>query len=358
MKQFILLLLACTSILPVSAQKIQADQTTIDLGQVIFRQPATATFQLQNKSNHKLIIQQVRISCGCTAVNYQTTPIPAGETFQIQATYDAATMGHFNKQIALFTSAAKKPTILNLRGIVVDKVIDYSGDYPYTLGTIRADKNNIEFDNVNLGEQPIQKIYIINTSDKTLQPVLMHLPAYLTAQISPSTLQPGKQGTATITLHSSQLHDFGLTQSTIYLGEKPGDHVSQAKSITVNAILLPAVNTQPTAPGAQPAIQLSDNKIILTPVGKKKLKGEITIHNNGAETLEIQRLQLFTTGIQLSLTNKEILPGKTEKLRITANINDFNKLQNTPRLLIITNDPNNLKLTLNIESSPHSTLNS
>jgi hypothetical protein len=36
----------------------------------------------------------------------------------------------------------------------------------------------------------VQRIHIMNPTDEVLQPVVLHLPPYLTAQVSPSKLAP------------------------------------------------------------------------------------------------------------------------------------------------------------------------
>ena len=74
-----------------------------------------------------------------------------------------------------------------MKGVVVDKLIDFTGKYDYTIGSVRTDNNNIEFDDVNVGDMPIQKIHIINSGSESVSPVVMHLPDYLTASVS---LQP------------------------------------------------------------------------------------------------------------------------------------------------------------------------
>lgn len=333
-----------------SAQRVTVEQDVVDLGQVLFQSPATAEFILKNKGGDRLSIRQVRTSCGCTTVTYPHEEIPAGQQFKISAVYDAQTMGHFQKQVALYTTSSSQPVVLTLRGVVVEELVDYSGDYPYSIGQLRTDCNEIEFDDVNSGELPVKKIHIINASDKTSQPVLMHLPAYLSAQVSPSRIPPGKSGVATIILHSDKLRDFGLTQTTIYLGENPGDKVSQEKSINVSAILLPSnFNQQFEENQPSPKIRISTTNLQLSqPSNKNKRKGEITIENIGTAPLEISRLQMFTLGLQLSLSAKTIDPGKSAKLKISGDIRQLKSLQNKPRVLIITNDPQHPKIIINI----------
>lgn len=349
-KRFFLLLLLSALMLQSSAQRVTAEQDIIDLGQVLFRNPAVAEFILKNKGSDRLTIQKVRTSCGCTSVSFPHEEIAGGQQFKVSAVYDAQTMGHFQKQIGIYTNASSKPIVLTLRGVVVDEVVDYSGDYPYEVGSLRTDCKTIEFDDVSSGDRPLKKIHIMNASDRTVQPVMMHLPNYLSAQISPSKLAPGKSGVATIMLESEHLRDFGLTQTTIYLGEKPGDKVSQEKSLEVSAILLPSnFDTEMEGSGVGPKIHLSTTNLMLSqPANKNKRKAEILIENIGNAPLEISRLQMFTVGLQVSLSGKVVQPGKSVKLKVSGDIRELKALQTKPRVLMITNDVEQPKVIINI----------
>ena len=51
--------------LPISAQKLQVIDKTIDCGKVEYNKPVTATFKMKNKGSKRLTISDVRVSCGC-----------------------------------------------------------------------------------------------------------------------------------------------------------------------------------------------------------------------------------------------------------------------------------------------------
>ena len=132
--------------------------------------------------------------------------------------------------------------MLTLKGIVVDEVIDFTGDYPLALGDLLVDINSVEFDEVNQGDRPVAKIHILNNTDQTVQPIVMHTPDYIQAEVSPSKIRAGRSGVALITLDTRKINDFGLTQTTVYLGRQPGDRVAPNKQIDISAVLLPSFN--------------------------------------------------------------------------------------------------------------------
>ena len=165
------ILLASLMFVPAAlwAQNLKVANTTIDCGQVAYQSPTTADFEITNKSGKSVVIKNVKKSCGCTEVEYPTDPIVDGETFAVKVTYDGMTMGHFNKFVALYTDGDDEPLELRMKGVVVDEVVDFAGSFPFMLGTIAADLNDIEFDDVNRGDTPRQKIQIHNTTDKPIE---------------------------------------------------------------------------------------------------------------------------------------------------------------------------------------------
>lgn len=337
--------------LPASAQKITTQHEVVDCGQVVFNKPVTAEFVLKNDGLKPLVINNVLKSCGCTEVDYPKTGIAAGESFVIKAVYDAKQMGTFTKQVCLYTNADEEPFILSMRGKVVGSVVDFAGSYDEMLGVIKSDAQEVEFDDVNRGDRPVQRIHIFNPTDELLEPVVMHLPSYLHAFVSPSKVAPRHSAEISFVLDSKKLRDLGLNQTSVYLGERPGDKIAPEKEIVVSAVLLPGFENMTPAKKAQaPKIEMSATDLNLGSFnGKKKLKGEILITNKGKSELDIRSMQMFTMGLQVNLKKSKIQPGETVKMKVTAVAADLKKSRvRHPRILMITNDPDHAKVVVKI----------
>lgn len=337
--------------LPASAQKITTQHEVVDCGQVVFSKPVTAEFVLKNDGHKPLVINNVLKSCGCTEVDYPKTGIAAGESFVIKAVYDAKQMGTFTKQVCLYTNADEEPFILSMRGKVVGSVVDFAGSYDEMLGVIKSDAQEVEFDDVNRGDRPVQRIHIFNPTDELLEPVVMHLPSYLHAFVSPSKVAPRHSAEISLVLDSKKLRDLGLNQTSVYLGERPGDKIAPEKEIVVSAVLLPGFeNMTPTKKALAPKIEMSATDLNLGSFnGKKKLKGEILITNKGKSELDIRSMQMFTMGLQVNLKKSKIQPGETVKMKVTAVAADLKKSRvRHPRILMITNDPDHAKVVVKI----------
>lgn len=351
MKRMNIWMLSALLALPASAQKITTQHEVVDCGQVVFSKPVTAEFVLKNDGRKPLVINNVLKSCGCTQVDYPKTSIAAGESFVIKAVYDAKQMGTFTKQVCLYTNADEEPFILSMRGKVVGSVVDFAGSYDEMLGAIKSDAQEVEFDDVNRGDRPVQRIHIFNPTDEVLEPVVMHLPDYLHAFVSPSKVAPRHSAEISFVLDSKKLRDLGLNQTSIYLGERPGDKVAPEKEIVVSAVLLPGFeNMTPAKKALAPKIEMSATDLNLGRFnGKKKLKGEILITNKGKSELDIRSMQMFTMGLQVNLKKSKIQPGETVKMKVTAVAADLKKSRvRHPRILMITNDPEHAKVVVKI----------
>ena len=338
------------AMLPASAQRIVATNTTIDCGRVGFEQPVTATYELRNKGKRRLFIESVRTDCGCTAVDFPKE-VAAGDNFTIKMTYDARQLGHFHKMAAIKSNASEQPLYLTMKGVVLAEVLDYAGNYPLSMGTMLLDKTELEFDDVNKGDEVIQEIHVYNNGTDVMQPNLMHLPPYLTAQVVPETISPGHGATITVTLHSEKLRDYGLTQTNVYLGKHLGDKVNADIEVPVSAILLPDLSAFANVNKEQaPQLQISTTDIDFTSFDNKSKKTvDVTLQNTGQSALVISSLQMFTSGLKVTLGSREINPGQSTTLKITGIAADLKNVRKRPRILMITNDPDHSKVVINIK---------
>ena len=253
--------------------------------------------------------------------------------------------------MCLYSNASEEPFILSMRGRVVSNVVDFAGPYDELLGELKSDVQEVEVDDVNRADRPVQRIHIFNPTEEMMEPVVMHLPNYLQATVSPSRVAPHRSAEITFVLDSKKLRDFGLNQTSVYLGERPGDKIAPEKEIVVSAVLLPSFDKLTAEQKEQaPKVELSTTDLNLGSFnGKKKLKGEILVSNLGKSVLDIRSMQMFTMGLQVQLKKSKIQPGETVKMKVTAVAADLKKSRaKHPRILMITNDPENAKVVIRI----------
>lgn len=348
MKLMIRSIIICLLCLLANAAQAQRFQNTeVLLGDILWKNPAKADFRFTNSSNKPVRITNVHTDCGCTLATWPQESIAPNQTVVISATYDAQTLGTFNKRVYVHIDGQDESFVLKLSGRVLSEILDWENDYPFQIGDIRLSTDNIEFDDVNRGEQPEKLIHIYNAGRKNYVPELMHLPKYLSFNTHPSVVRPGKRGTIRLHLNSSEIHSMGLTQTSIYLSRFPGDKVNKSTEIGVSATLLPQVEYSSFQRLNAP-VAVVDTLIDLGEFGtKKKIRGELLLSNNGYSPLKISTLQVYNPGISVSLSKSTIKPGQSAKLKVTASSTaDF--FRGSRRILLITNDPNRQKITIGV----------
>lgn len=321
----------------------------VKLGDIAWNVPALAKFEVQNTGNQPLSILDVRTDCGCTTVAWDNRPIAPGASATLTVSYDAATLGTFQKSIAVSTDADVVPFRLTFRGRVLREVINYDKDFPVRIGDIRLSTDNIEFDDVNRGEQPQATLLLFNSGKKDYAPELMHLPKYLSAYAEPEVIRPGRMGKIIVTLNSNEVRNFGLTQTSVYLSRFSGDRVGSDNELDAAVTLLPHFSDNelrnPYAPKADIATSIDLGSF----GNKRELKGELLLTNRGKSPLKVSMLQVYKRGISVSLSKGTLKPGASAKLKIAVSqASEANR--GSRRILLITNDPQLPKITIEVKT--------
>ncbi|MBQ8282881.1 MAG: DUF1573 domain-containing protein [Paraprevotella sp.] len=334
--------------------KLTVVHDVANLGEIMYQVPSTVVFKVCNTGDKDLVLTDVQPSCGCTTVDWTRNPIVAGSEGEIVVTYDAKMLGVFQKDIEVYSNASDKPTYLHFQGRVVTKVTDFTGAFPIDLGDVRLTQDNVEFDDLNIGDKPIIELQVLNVGRSAYKPRLMHLPSYLTAQYVPEVLAGGRIGKIILTLDSEKLNRMGLTQTSVYLSRKEGDRVSEENEIAISAVLLPDFSSLTTKERLlAPRMELSNEEVDMEPMGRKKKKTvDVYIKNSGQSPLNINTLQVFNKALSVSLSDKSIEPGRVARMKVTVRADFIEKEKSALRVLLISNDPHNPKRVITINVKP------
>ena len=332
--------------------RISSNKETHNFGQIEWKHPVSVEYTITNTGNKPLVLTNVTTSCACSVAEWTKTPIAPGDKGMVKASFDAKALGHFEKSVGIYSNASPNLVYLKFAGEVVKEVKDYTKTHPHAVGKIRIDRDEFAFPDVYPRQKPTLTFSIANMSDRPYEPVLMHLPPYLKMEAEPKVLLKGKKGTVTLTLDASKLKDYGLTQASVYLSRFTGDKVSEDNEIPVSAILLPDFSRMtPQDSLNAPAMRLSETNIDLSVplIRKNKASHEILIANAGKTPLVISKLQVFNSSVGVSLKKTVLLPDGMTKLKVTIRKRDVGNKKHHLRILMITNDPLQPKVEINIK---------
>lgn len=126
--KFRLVLLLSLVLCAVSAQakkypEIKFERMMVDMGTFSMDDPVqTCEFKFTNVGSAKLVINAVRVTCGCTVVDYPKDFIAPGGTGVIKVTYDGSGKmpGKFKKSITIQTNGKVELTRVFIQGDMTD----------------------------------------------------------------------------------------------------------------------------------------------------------------------------------------------------------------------------------------------
>ena len=125
MKKMLLLTIVCmagfaTTFAQTADSTIKFTETTHDFGELLQSNgPQTYAFEFTNTGSEPVLIQNVQPSCGCTTPGWTKEPVEPGQTGVVQATYNAAAVGPFNKSLTVTTNGTPNTITLYIKGKVV-----------------------------------------------------------------------------------------------------------------------------------------------------------------------------------------------------------------------------------------------
>ncbi len=100
---------------------------TYDFGDINEGDDASVDFVFKNTGTEKLILTDVKASCGCTTPFWSKEPVMPGETGKITAKYNTqGRPGNFNKAITVTSNAGADGKRIFIKGNVIGKDAEMS----------------------------------------------------------------------------------------------------------------------------------------------------------------------------------------------------------------------------------------
>ena len=115
----ILTFVAVTAMKPGAEAEFKFETESHDFGKIPQNKPVTYEFKFTNIGDQPLIISNVETTCGCTVPEYSKTPIKKGEQGIIKASFNAAAVAPFVKQLTIKSNARTPIKVLIIKGEVI-----------------------------------------------------------------------------------------------------------------------------------------------------------------------------------------------------------------------------------------------
>jgi len=101
------------------------DKLSHDFGEIERGTEAVAIFTITNQGQAPLVVENVKVSCGCTIVKWNSEPVMPQDTIQIKVSYNSNIVGEIKRSVVVKTNDRKqKRTLLLITGEVKDDEIE------------------------------------------------------------------------------------------------------------------------------------------------------------------------------------------------------------------------------------------
>ena len=91
-----------------------------DFGKIKQGVPVVTYFEITNITKAPLVVENTWGSCGCTTPEKIEKPIQPGETAKLKVNYNAAAMGHFEKDVYIKFAGVSTPKDVKIMGETLD----------------------------------------------------------------------------------------------------------------------------------------------------------------------------------------------------------------------------------------------
>lgn len=187
-----LLILTCIG---ASAQEkikdgLEIDKFVHNFGDILLDSgPVSCTFTLKNTGDKPVVIYNVTSTCGCTDVAWTKEPVLPGKTGKVSATYSNDEGPYpFDKSLTMYLSDNKKPVILKMRGVSLDKVKPLEELYPVRYGSLGLKENISKGGNLEQNGQKSESVMVANLSDSPLKVTFADVSDHLKLSVSPNPI--------------------------------------------------------------------------------------------------------------------------------------------------------------------------
>lgn len=341
---FTFLILTTLSLTLLAQPKIELVETTYDFGQVKEEDgPIMHEFEFVNVGDAPLIISHVKASCGCTTPNWTKDPVAPGERGYVRAQYNPMNRpGNFSKSLRINTNGQPPVTYAYIKGSVIPRVKTIEEKLPTIMGQLRVQSNNINLGRITDEKTVKSQVELYNDSETDTLVFLekYEAPTFITVHFDTLVLPPKTKGSAWVSYDPSHEDHLGMQNFGVSLFTTEAEESRKNLNLraSVREYFPPMTDVERTN-----SPQLSINNKLQN-VGRvqagEKIKVEYELVNSGKKSLNIRKIDPNCACLTASLSDFDIKPGKSAKLKVEFDTSDRRGGQNKT-VYIYSSDPQN-----------------
>lgn len=169
---------------------LEIDKTVHNFGDILHKSgPVSCTFTVTNTGSQPAVIYNVVSTCGCTDVQWTKSPIRPGETGKISVTYSNDEGAYpFDKTLTTYISDSKKPVLLKVRGVSIEKVRPLNELYPVQYGPLAMKDTEYKVGNLEQGGLKSEAVMVANISSRPIKVTFDQIDKNLSVSVSPDPI--------------------------------------------------------------------------------------------------------------------------------------------------------------------------
>ncbi len=183
---------------------LEVDKTVHNFGDIKLKSgPVSCSFTITNTSEKPTVIYNVVSTCGCTDVTWTKEPIMPGKQGKVSVTYSNDEGPYpFDKTLTLYISDLKKPALLKIRGVCIEKEKPLEDLYTIHIGPLALRSMEFKCGNIEQGESKKEGAMVANLSQKPLSIDFTDVSEHLEISVHPNPVPPRSTAEMTYTVRS------------------------------------------------------------------------------------------------------------------------------------------------------------
>lgn len=322
----LLLFLSVFSCFPASSQDVETsgihwETSVINLGPVLEENgPAQATFQFVNKTNQRLVLEEITTECGCTTAEFSRDTLGQDDAGKVVVQFDPQTKGgEFSKLILVKTNLFPYHDTLRLEGYNVPLPLSLADHYAVKHSDLGFKLNAVNLGQVFTNERQVKYVDFFNFGDYPIQLNQQQetLPSHIEAKLIPAVVTANTRGVLELIYDAAAKNDLGFFEENIELSL-----LSDERRVLPVWVLSTVHEYFEPVPFSEkdnvPRLAVNEMTVDLSRINSNQVVSrQLTLENTGGQPLHIRKMVANCDCVALTVPRDEIQPGEQMDVTVT-----------------------------------------